>query len=90
MWLWDPMDYSLLGSSVRGILQARLLEWVAIPFSRRSFQPRDQTQVSRIAGGFFTMSHQGSPMMAYNVSYHQKETQRKNHCRDGDQENNLK
>ena len=36
------------------ILQARILEWVAFPFSRRSSQPRDQTQVSRIAGGFFT------------------------------------
>ena len=37
-----------------GILQARILEWVAIPSSRGSSQPRDQTQVSRIAGGFFT------------------------------------
>ena len=36
------------------VLQARILEWVAFPFSRGSFQPRDQTQVSRIAGGFFT------------------------------------
>ena len=47
--LWDPMDYT-----VHGILQARILEWVAFPFSRRSSQPRDQTQVSHIAGGFFT------------------------------------
>ena len=39
---------------VHGILQARILEWVAIPFSRGSSQPRDRTQVSRIAGGFFT------------------------------------
>ena len=38
-----------------GILQARILEWVAIPFSRGCFQPRDWTQVSRIAGGFFTV-----------------------------------
>ena len=37
-----------------GILQARILEWVTFPFSRRSSQPRDQTQVSHIAGGFFT------------------------------------
>ena len=37
----DPMDYSLPGSSVHGILQARILEWVAIPFSRGSSQPRD-------------------------------------------------
>ena len=42
------------GSSVRGILQARILEWVAIPFSRGSSWPRDQTQVSYIAGEFFT------------------------------------
>ena len=46
--------YSLPGSSVHGILQARILEWVAFPFSRRSSQARDQTQVSPIAGGFFT------------------------------------
>ena len=39
--LCDPMDYSLPGSSVHGILQARILEWVAIPFSRVSSQPRD-------------------------------------------------
>ena len=45
----DPMDYT-----VRGILQARTLEWVAYPFSRRSSQPRNQTRVSCIAGRFFT------------------------------------
>ena len=39
--LCDPMDYSLPGSSVHGIFQARILEWVAISFSRRSSQPRD-------------------------------------------------
>ena len=47
--LCDPMDYA-----VHGTLQAKILEWVAFPFSRGSSQPRDQTQVSRIAGGFFT------------------------------------
>ena len=47
--LCNPMDYK-----VHGILQARILEWVAIPFSRGSSQPRDRTQVSRIAGRFFT------------------------------------
>ena len=47
--LCNPMDYT-----VHGILQARILEWVAIPFSRGSSQPRNQTQVSRIAGRFFT------------------------------------
>ena len=49
------MGYSLPGSSVLGILQARILEWGAIPFSRRSSQLRDWTQVSWIAGGFFTV-----------------------------------
>ena len=49
----DPMGCSPPGSSVHGILQARILEWVAIPFSRGSL-PKDQTWVSHIAGGFFT------------------------------------
>ena len=53
--LYNPMDRSPPGSSVHGILQARILEWVAIPFSRGSFQPRDQTKVSHIAGRFFTV-----------------------------------
>ena len=44
--LSDPMDCSLPGSSVHGILQARVLEWVAISFSKGSYQPRDGTQVS--------------------------------------------
>ena len=48
--LCDPMDYSLPGSSVHRILQARVLEWVAIPFSRGSSQPGDRTPVSHIAG----------------------------------------
>ena len=52
--LCDPMDCSLLVSSVHGILQARMLEWVAISFSRGSSQPRGRTQVSCIAGRFFT------------------------------------
>jgi len=47
--LCKPVDYT-----VRGILQARILEWVAVPFSRGSSQPRDRTQVSWITGGFFT------------------------------------
>ena len=47
------MDCSLSGSSVHVILQVRILEWVTIPFSRGSSQPRDQIQVSYIAGGFF-------------------------------------
>ena len=51
----DFTDCSPPGSSVSGILQTRILEWVAMPSSRGSSQPRDWTQVSHIAGGFFTM-----------------------------------
>ena len=47
--LCNSMDYT-----IHGILQARMLEWVAFPFSRVSSQPRDQTQVSHIAGRLFT------------------------------------
>ena len=47
--LCNPMD-----DAVQGILQIRIVEWVAFPFSRGSSKPRDQTQVSHIAGGFFT------------------------------------
>ena len=52
--LCDPMDCSLPGSSVHGILQGWIMEWVAFPFSRGSSQNSDWTQVSCIAGGFFT------------------------------------
>ena len=55
VWLCDPMDCSLPGSSVHGVLQARILEWVAIPFSRGSFWPGDWTWVSCIVGRFFTI-----------------------------------
>ena len=48
--LCGPRDYT-----VHGILQARILEWVAFPFSRGSSHPRDRTQVSSMAGGFFTL-----------------------------------
>ena len=53
--LCDPKDYRLPGSSVHGILQARVLEWVAMLSSRGSSQPRNQTQVSHSAGRFFTV-----------------------------------
>ena len=55
----DPMDCSLMGTSVHGILQAGILEWAAISFSRGSSRPRDQTQISCIAWGFFTNLLQG-------------------------------
>ena len=51
----DPMDCTLPGSSVHGISQARILEWVAIPFSRGSSWPKDWTKVSHLAGRFFTI-----------------------------------
>ena len=47
--LGDPVDYT-----VHGLLQARILEWVAFPFFKRSSQPKDGTEVSHIAGRFFT------------------------------------
>ena len=53
--LCDTMDSSLPGSFVHGILQARILEWVAISFSRGSSRLRDQTQFSHIAGRRFNL-----------------------------------
>ena len=53
--LFDPMDGSLPRSSIHGIFQAKVLEWVAISFSRGSSQPRDQTWVSHIVGRHFTI-----------------------------------
>ena len=53
--LYDPVNCSVPGSSILGILQARILEWVAISFSRGTSQPRDRTQVSRIAGRHFNL-----------------------------------
>jgi len=51
----NPIDYSLPGFSLHGILQAKILEWVAMPFPRGSSWPRDRTWVSCIAGRFFTV-----------------------------------
>ena len=53
--LCDPMDCSLSGSSVHGIFQARVLEWIAISFSRGPSRPRNRTWVSCIAGRRFTV-----------------------------------
>ena len=53
--LCNSMDCNPPGSSIHGILQARVLEWVAISFSRGSSQPRDRTWVSRIVGRHFTV-----------------------------------
>ena len=61
--LCNPMDYT-----VHRILLARILKWVAFPFSRGFAQPRDQTQVSCTAGAFFKLSHQGSPRILEQVA----------------------
>ena len=53
--LWDPVSYSLPGSSIYGLLQARILQWVAILFSIGASWPRDRTQVSHIVGRFFAL-----------------------------------
>ena len=52
--LWNSMDCSQPGSSVHGVLLARIFEWVAMPFSRGSSWPRDPTRVSCVAAGCFT------------------------------------
>ena len=66
----NSVDCSLPFSSVYGIIQARIPEWVAVPCLRASSQPRNQTQASHIAGGFFTiLSHQGNPRILDWVAY---------------------
>ena len=69
--LCNPVDGSPPSSSIHGILQARILEWVAIPFSRGSSWPRNQTGVSCIAGRFFTSwvtrKAQYIPYSVYNI-----------------------
>ena len=67
-----PMDCSPLGSSVHRIFHAGILEWVAVPSSRRSSQPRDLTWVSHIAGGFFNEEPPGKPHVKPQPSAKQK------------------
>ena len=67
--LCDPMDHNPPGSSVHGISQARILEWVVISFSRRSSRPRGQTWVSCIVGRFFTIWATQSIKCANNSTY---------------------
>ena len=62
--LFDPIDYS-----VHGILQARILERVDLPFSRRYSQPRDGAQVSRFGQILYQLSHKGSPRILERVAY---------------------
>ena len=63
--LWDPMNCSPPGSSVQGISQTRILEWVAISSSTWSSRPRDWSHISCIAGIFFTTEPQGKPHIPY-------------------------
>ena len=63
--LFDPMDCSLPGSSSLGIFQAKILEWVAISFSRRSSRPRDQTRISCFPGRFFTIWATWEPILPH-------------------------
>ena len=65
--LRNPVDCSLPGSSVHGILQARLLEWVAIPFSRGSSQPRDQTTVPALQADSLLSEPPGKPQQSGNT-----------------------
>ena len=58
VWLCDPIDCSPPGSSVHRILQARILEWAAISFSRGSSKPRDWTWVPALLAGFYHLSYQ--------------------------------
>ena len=68
--LCNPMDYSLQGSFVHGILQAGILKWVDFPFSRGSSQPRDQTQVlSHCRQILYCLNHQRSPRILEWVPY---------------------
>ena len=71
--LCDPMDCRPPGSSVHGILPARILEWVAVPFSRGSSWPRNWSQVSCIAGRFFTTAsaiRQNLPIKPHKLHTH--------------------
>ena len=79
--VFDPIDYT-----VHGFLQARILEWVAFPFSGGSFLPRDRTQVSCIAGGFFTSwatgeAQVGSLSLLQQIFLTQESNQGLLHCR---------
>ena len=65
--LWDPMDYSPLASSINGILQVRIVEWLAIPFSKESSQANDQTQLSCTAGGFFSVCATREALILYKL-----------------------
>ena len=68
--LCDPMDCSLLGSSVHGICEARILEWVAISFSRNLPHPGIKPLFPALAGGFFTTEQLGGPWTETDLEKH--------------------
>ena len=72
--LCDPMDRSPPGSSAHGIFQSRVLEWVAISFSRGSSQPRDQTRISRIEGRCFLLYCSRFIIVFTQITYLKKQT----------------
>ena len=67
--LRDPVDYGLPGSSVDGVLQARILEWVAIPLSRGSSWPRNRTWISCVACRLYSLSHRATPCYPSNLDF---------------------
>ena len=67
-------------SLTMGFPQARILEWVAISFSRGSYRPRDQTCISCLAGRFFTPEPSGKPYLSVYLCYWPEEIERKEHC----------
>jgi len=70
--LCNTMDCSLPGSSVHGTLQARIMEWVAVPFSRGPSQPRDQTRISRLLhwkAGSLPRASLGQPLWFITMFY---------------------
>ena len=66
---FHPIDYSTQVSSVHGIIQARILEWVAMPSSRGSSQPRDRNQAPGLQVDSLLSDHQGSPRILEWVAY---------------------
>ena len=78
--LYNPMDYSMPGSSVHGIFSSRILEWVAISFPRGSSQPRDQTCVSCIAGRHFYCLATGEASIIMYILYVSDVQYSDSHC----------
>ena len=72
--LCSSTDYSLPGFSIHGIFQAKILECVAISFSRESSQPRNRTHVSCLAGRFFTTEPPGKPSYLYSIIFKKGES----------------